>query len=229
MKIVHLSKNDLSGGAARAAYRLHQGLRLGGHDSVMMVESRTSDDPSVVAFAKPMDTQSLVMRGIRQELIGRAFKDYRRSRPPGYDLFSDDRSLYASTLVDQLPASQIVNLHWIPGFVDYRAFFSRVPRSRSIVWTFHDLNALTGGCHYDFGCDRYVAGCGSCPQLGSADPGDLSRDVWERKRRMFSNVPVSRLHIVAPSRWLANEARHSPFLGRFQVDVIPYGLDLEEF
>ena len=229
MKIVHLNKNDLSGGAARAASRLHQGLRRAGHDSVMLVESRTSDDPSVVAFAKPMDGPSLVRRSIRQEWIGRAFKGYRGSRPAGYELFSDDRSSYASTLLHQIPASQIVNLHWIPGFVDYRAFFTRVPRSRPTVWTLHDLNAVTGGCHYDFGCDRYVAACGACPQLGSADPGDLSHDIWERKRRVFSDVPASRLHIVAPSRWLANEARRSPLLGRFQVDVIPYGLDLEEF
>ena len=53
MKIVQLSKNDRSGGAARAAYRLHQSLRLVGQHSVMVVESRTSDDPSVVMFEKP--------------------------------------------------------------------------------------------------------------------------------------------------------------------------------
>lgn len=229
MKIVQLSKNDLAGGAARAAYRLHKGLQRVGHESVMVVESRIGDDPSVVRFEKPMDGVSLVRRGLRQAWITRDFKRYRQSRPAGYELFSDDRSPYASTLLAQIPACNVINLHWIPGLVDYQAFFTRVPPATPVVWTLHDLNPLTGGCHYDLGCDRYVAGCGTCPQLGSEDPKDLSHDVRERKRRLFSRVPSSGLHFVTPSRWLADEVKRSPILGRFPVDVIPYGLDLEEF
>jgi glycosyltransferase involved in cell wall biosynthesis len=229
MKVVQLNKNDLSGGASRAAYRLHKGLLRAGHESVMVVDSRTSDDPSVVAFVKPMDSLSLVRRGLRQMWIGRALKRYGHSRPGGYELFSDDRSSYGAMLLDQIPACQVVNLHWIPGFVDYPAFFTRVPRSTPIVWTLHDLNPLTGGCHYDLGCDRYATSCGMCPQLGSKDLGDFSHKVWERKQRLFSRVPSARLHFVTPSRWLADEVKRSPFLGRFPVGVIPYGLDLEEF
>jgi glycosyltransferase involved in cell wall biosynthesis len=195
----------------------------------MVVESRASDDPSVVAFEKPMDTLHLVRRGLRQMWIARDFKRHRDSRPSGYELFSDDRSSYGSTLLDQIPACQIINLHWIPGFVDYQAFFTRVPRSTPIVWTLHDLNPLTGGCHYDLGCDRFVARCGACPQLGSNVSSDLSLRIWERKERLFSRVPTSRLHFVASSQWLAHEVRRSPILGRFPITIIPYGLDIEEF
>jgi glycosyltransferase involved in cell wall biosynthesis len=229
MKVVQLTKNDLSGGAARAAYRLHKGLQRAGHESVMVVASRTSDDPSVVAFEKPMDGLSLVRRGLRQARIDRDFRRFHRSRPSGYELFSDDRSPYASTLLNQIPACQVINLHWIPGFVDYQAFFTRVPRSTPIVWTLHDLNPMTGGCHYDLGCERYLARCGSCPQLGSRDSTDLSQQVWRRKQSLFSKLPSTKLHFVTPSRWLAGEVRRSPILGKFPVDVIPYGLDLEEF
>jgi glycosyltransferase involved in cell wall biosynthesis len=229
MKIVHVSKNDLSGGAARAANRQHVGLRRAGYDSLMIVASRSSEDPSVLAFEKPMDVASLVRRGLRQVRIDRDFKRYRASRPRGYELFSDERSSYASTLLDQIPACQIINLHWIPGFVDYEAFFTRVPQSTPVVWSLHDLNPLTGGCHYDLGCDRFVARCGACPQLGSKDPNDLSRKVWRRKERLFSRVLGSRLNLVASSRWLAQEVRRSPILGKFPITIIPYGLDLEEF
>jgi glycosyltransferase involved in cell wall biosynthesis len=229
MKVVQLNKNDLSGGAARAAYRLHKGLQRVGHESVMVVESRTSDDPSVVVFEKPMDTLHLVRRGLRQMRIARDFKRYHESRPSGYELFSDDRGSYGSTLLDQIPACQVINLHWISGLVDYWSFFRRVPRSTPIVWTLHDLNALTGGCHYDLGCGRYVTHCGPCPQLGSQDSRDLSYAVWERKQRLFSKVSSSRLRFVAPSRWLAQEVKRSPILGRFPLSVIPHGLDLEEF
>ncbi len=229
MKIVHVNKNDLSGGAARAAYRLHKGLQRLGHSSVMVVESRQSDDASVVGFDKPGDCLNLVRRGMRQLRIDRSFGRYRRSRPSGYELFSDDRSSYAGALLPQLPLSDVINLHWIPGLVDYEAFFSGMRASVPIVWTLHDLNVLTGGCHYDLGCGRYNAGCGGCPQLGSVREEDLSRAVWARKERVFGALNPSRLNFVAPSRWLGREVERSPVLSRFPVCVIPYGLDLDEF
>jgi len=229
MRVVHLSKNDLSGGAARAAYRLHKGLQRIGQESVLFVESRTSDDPRVTAFEKPMDIPSRVRRGLRQIWISRGFNRYRQSRPAGFELFSDDRSPYGSTVLEQIPACQVINLHWIRDLVDYDSFFTRVLRSTPVVWTLHDLNPLTGGCHYDLGCGRYLTHCGSCPQLGSSDSRDLSYKVWERKRGLFSTVSPSRLQFVTPSRWLAEEVRRSPILGKYPVCVIPYGLDLEEF
>ena len=65
-------------------------------------------------------------------------------------------------------------------FVDYRSFFARVPSHIPIVWTFHDMNPFTGGCHYDEGCGRFVECCGGCPQLGSKNLHDLSRQIWRR-------------------------------------------------
>src|SRR4030095_6253856 len=38
-----------------------------------------------------------------------------------------------------------------------------------------------------------------------------------------------RLHLVAPSRVLANEAKRSSLLQQFSVTAIPFGLDTEEF
>ena len=39
----------------------------------------------------------------------------------------------------------------------------------------------------------------------------------------------SQLHLVAPSRWMAEQVRQSALLGRFPVTVIPNGLDVEAF
>src|SRR5262249_35456290 len=136
---------------------------------------------------------------------------------------------YGSTLLRQIPRCEVVNLHWISGFVDYAAFFNRVPQSTPVVWTLHDLNPMTGGGHYGLGCGRFVLGCGVGPQVGSEDSADLSHDVWERKSRALSRVSSSRLHFVAPSRWVADEVKRSSIFQRFPVTVIPHGLDLEEY
>jgi glycosyltransferase involved in cell wall biosynthesis len=229
MKIVHINKNDILGGAARAAYRLHKGLQRAGHESTMFVISRQSDDRSVRVYERPRSMGGALRRKISQRRIEADLGRYDRSRPRGLELFSDDRSSYATTLQRQIPDAQIINLHWVPGFVDYQSFFGNGSFSKPAVWTLHDLNPLTGGCHYDLGCGRYVTGCGSCPQLGSREPDDLSSRVWNRKLQLFSRVPASRLHFVTPSQWLSEELKRSPILGKYPVRVIPYGLDLGEF
>jgi glycosyltransferase involved in cell wall biosynthesis len=141
--------------------------------------------------------------------------------------FTEDRTEFAGQVAPQIPPGDVINLHWVRHLIDFQAFFGAV--ERPVVWTLHDMNAFTGGCHYDAECGRYAAACGACPQLRSPDERDLSRQVWERKQAAFSQVPPDRLHVVAPSRWLADCARRSSLLARFPVHVIPYSLDLNTF
>ena len=227
MRIVHLNTYDVRGGAARSAYRIHKGLQRAGHHSTMLVKEQTGSDPSVTLFHSPEDPLTRLRRRMRREAITRDFRRYQHSRPQGYEPFSDERTLFGATLVDQLPACDVVNLHWIAGFLDYEAFFSRVTQSTPVVWTLHDMNAFTGGCHYDDGCGRFRGSCGACPQLGSTVERDLSRAVWERKRRAFTGLKRSALRVVTPSRWLAAEATRSTLFAGLQTDVIPYGIDVE--
>jgi glycosyltransferase involved in cell wall biosynthesis len=194
----------------------------------MLVVSQSSDDPAVISISRPMDLASRLRRGIRQYHIAQDFRRYKQSRPAGCDLFSDDRTEFGQALFGQLPHCDVINLHWVSGFLDYESFFRQVPRTTPIVWTLHDMNPFTGGCHYNLGCDRYLEGCGTCPQLGSSDEHDLSSAIWKRKRAVFSQLDPSRLKIVAPSRWLACEAKRSALFSRFPIAVIPYGLDVND-
>ena len=224
-----MSTKDIRGGAARAAYRLHCGLCGQGYDSSMFVAHCDSDDPSVTSYVPPMDFPSGLRRVLRRGLIWRDFRRYESSRPSCHDAFTDSRSEYGVALLKQLPSCDLINLHWIAGFVDYRSFFARVPSHIPIVWTLHDMNPFTGGCHYDEDCGRFVEGCGGCPQLGSNDLRDLSRQIWRRKRNIFQQIEPDTLHIVTPSLWLTEEAKRSSLLGRFPISVIPYGLDTDIF
>src|SRR4029453_4347286 len=58
---------------------------------------------------------------------------------------------------------------------------------------------------------------------------DLSRQIWRRKRAVLGAIAPGRLHLVAPSRWLANEAKRSSLLQKFPITVIPLALDTEGF
>ena len=179
-KVVHLSTYDVAGGAARAAYRLHDGLRRAGVDSSMFVREARTTDSSVIKFEPTKSFCKRAERRIRREQIDRKL---RPAVPPDSDRvepFRTDRSEYGLDILPQLPPYDILNLHWIADFVDYPSFFGAFSKNTRIVWTLHDMNAFTGGCHYDLGCGRYLGECGNCPQLLAAGANDLSREIWTR-------------------------------------------------
>jgi glycosyltransferase involved in cell wall biosynthesis len=196
----------------------------------MLVQRKRSDDGTVSRFRPDAGLGRRLARRWRRWRIERDHARYEASAPGWREPFHGDRTEFAGEVVASLPPADVVNLHWISRLVDYRAFFDGLPERLPVVWTLHDMNLFTGGCHYDRGCGAYRRRCGRCPQLGSEDEDDLSRQVWRRKRDLFSRTPRERLHLVTPSRWLAEEASASSLIDdRFPVSVIPYGLDTNAF
>ena len=228
-KVVHLSTFDMAGGAARAAYRLHSGLRKAGIDSSMFVRESRTKDRSVVRFEPTNTFLGRAERRIRREHIQRKVRPSLHPSNERFEPFRIDRSEYGTDVFSQLPPHDIVNLHWVADFVDYPSLARTLSAGRRVVWTLHDMNAFTGGCHYDLGCGRYLNQCGECPQLRVPASNDLSREIWKRKKSLFDRLPADKIHFAAPSAWLAEEVKRSPMLERFAVSVIPYGVDLNDF
>jgi glycosyltransferase involved in cell wall biosynthesis len=228
VRITHLTTYDVSGGAARATYRLHKGLGAAGHESRILALYKSSTDPAVFQFVPPRDILTRLSRGLKRRRLERSGSEIRALRA-GSTYFSDDRSQHCADVLRQLPPTDVLNLHWIAGFLDYRDFFRELPAQLPVVWTLHDMNAFTGGCHYDEGCGKFCLQCGACPQLGSSSPKDLSSQIWLRKREAFSSCGERLTHLVTPSRWLAEEARKSALLSGHPIAVIPYGIDTESF
>ncbi len=228
MRILHINSHDLSGGAARAALRLHMALLGQGAQSRMFVETRQSSDiEGIHGFKVPGEFSR-----IRWQLLRRFFNHpilaAQDRSGETFDVFTDDRSPCGKAARRQLPGHDVVNLHWIAGFIDYRDFFSRATTA-PIVWTLHDMNPFTGGCHYAGGCDRFMSQCGGCPQLGSSRQDDPSRRIWKRKRSAYTNRSLDSLHIITPSAWLAGEVAKSTLMGGFPVTHIPNCIDTEVF
>jgi glycosyltransferase involved in cell wall biosynthesis len=195
----------------------------------MFVAHSSSGDPTITVFRQSGILSRRIRRYIRRRRIGRSLKRYRKSGFNNDMPFSDIRSHFADETFLQCPESDVINLHWIAQFMGCESLSRLFVRRCIFVWTLHDMNPFTGGCHYDCGCDRYKERCGACPQLASKIPKDLSRKIWERKQLLFKQIDSNRLHIVTPSRWLAGEVNRSSLLKRFPVTVIPNGLDVREF
>lgn len=120
-----------------------------------------------------------------------------------------------------------MHLHWIAFLADYPHFFAALPARSPLVWTLHDMNPFTGGCHFSGNCSRFLQGCGNCPQLESRGPQDLSHHTFALKQRQLAR---RELHVTAPSQWMLRQAQQSPLWPQQTTfHHIPYGLDLKVF
>jgi len=204
-------------------------LKKIGVTSQMLVVKRRSADADVTECRTDRSLCGRLSRKARrivQEAPLRRFAGY---DPDGFRRFSTERSWYGDELLRDLPGCDVINLHWIAGMFDVSALFRLLPVHLPVVWTLHDMNPLTGGCHYDQGCGKFVENCGRCPQLVSDREGDPSRTALRNKRRAFAEVSEDRFCLVAPSEWLASCARASSLFRRFAVESIPYGIDTLDF
>jgi hypothetical protein len=138
----------------------------------MMVQQKDSTDESVICFKPRLDATGRLRRLFRRRSLAASRRRF-GAPPEGASYFSDDRCEHRADLLSQLPPTDILNLHWIAEFVDYHDFFRAIPRGLPVVWTLHDMNPFTGGCHFDGGCGKYQEKCGACPQIGSSKVDDL--------------------------------------------------------
>ncbi|MCX5679734.1 MAG: glycosyltransferase [Candidatus Omnitrophica bacterium] len=224
MKVLHICTRD-SGGAGRGAINVHRGLKALGVDSKLLVLERLTKDEDVVPFTQKFNIIHRLLNRVRSNAVRSELAVYQKARFRKSDLFSDNRSIYAVGVHPLVREANIIVLHWIPHMVDVQEFFSRI-EGRSIVWTLHDMNAFTGGCHYAEDCMRYKTGCGCCPQLGSIDPNDLSRQIFKRKEASYRKC---RIYIAAGSEWLAERARGSLLFKGCDIRTIHYSVDTSIF
>lgn len=214
MSILLISTADIQGGAPRAAYRLHQGLQSIGVDSQMLVQYKYSNDKTVIAPTTRFG-QSIARTRIAVDRLPE--KLYPRRQKTGFSpQWLPDPIVPKITQLNP----DIINLHWIgEAFLQIETI---AKFKQPLVWTFHDMWAFTGGCHYSGECDRYTGNCGACPQLGSHQDWDLSRWVWQRKAKSWRNLNLT---IVALSSWLANCTRASSLFKDLRIERIPNGID----
>ena len=226
LRVLTVNVSDSSGGAARAAYRIHKATIEAGIDGRFLVKNKSLNDPNVLSV-QSFDSFSSFKAPFRwlQHKINNKLQQARwRPYPNRQNVFMSD--LRGSSLHGALQKIEydILHLHWINlRFVDIEDL---AKITKPIVWTLHDCWPFTGVCHYFYDCTRYKQSCGSCPHLASNNEKDLSHKVWQKKMEVFSKLNI---HVVCPSNWLAQAARESTIFKQFPVSVIPNPLDTDFF
>lgn len=236
MRIHHINAY-LDGGAAVASRRLHHGLVAAGIESRYWHADHVRDAAAWVdadtyhalpwhppAWWRLRASLDFGLRWAGERLL-RSW--YRRGRSARFGMYSGPVRPYDTPLGGGLEDCDLLHLHWVSRTIDYRSFFASIPRRMPLVWTLHDMQPLTGGCHHACDCERFRERCGHCPILGRPGERDLSFRDHAIKRRA---IGTRRVHVVTPSVWLERLARQSSvFSPSCSFQTIRNGIPLERF
>lgn len=213
MRALLLSHSNVGGGAGRAAERLRAALADAGVDVRMHVDFRSEDAEDVMRNKGPLVDAMRRLRISAEEI-------------PAYVTGHAQPRLYSPGMTSAIRARRInassadvVNLHWTG--MGYLSIESIGRIAKPLVWTLHDMWAFTGGLGYD----DESADAAWRSGFATASRLDIERWVMRRKQRAWKRP----IHLVAPSRWLANLAAASPLTDGWPMQVIPNPLDVDLF
>ena len=205
-----------SGGAAIGSGRRIQALRDIDVDARMYTAIKNLKSAEVIELEGPP--------GKRQKFRDEIMNGIARTKNcSASELFSGVGSVADLSQNPDVLDCDIIHLHWITGLfgVDNFAALANKP----VAWTFADINALTGGCHYSEGCTQFTNACQSCHFFEEGE--SLPNQAWATKRKLYSQV--KNLSIVCPSQWMAEQVKKSALLGDRPVHVIPNAMPVDTF
>ena len=220
MKILIVSTLDIEGGAAKAAYRLHQSLLHEGIDCRMLVQNKKSDDYTVIGPSSKMEMMVNIARPTLDRIPLMFYTQ--RQQVEFYPAFLP----FSNTVkrINQINPD-IVHLHWINGGMIRIEDIIKI--KAPIVWSLHDMWLFTGGCHYSEECNGYEKNCGNCKILSSDKEKDLSRKIFKRKQKIFSQK--ENMTIVGLSKWLYKCSKSSTLLQDKRHINLPNPIDTTTF
>lgn len=217
MKVELLSYSDSSGGAARAAFRMHRVLIASGEECTLRVVEKDSDDWRVIV-SNPVE-------GSRVQSRLKRLSDRLISYQKTENLTLHSAAAFFTSGLDAVlnrSDSAVVNLHWVCGNMLSVEEIGRI--QKPVVWTMHDMWPFCGAEHYapDTSFARFEAGYNRLNRPSGDSGLDIDRWVWKRKLKAWRKP----MHIISPSRWLAECAKRSVLMRDWPISVVPNPIDI---
>jgi glycosyltransferase involved in cell wall biosynthesis len=245
LSILQVNTVDTGGGAYRIGEDLHHTYLDFGHDSWVGVGMKATDDPRVLvipndasrgAWARAwIQAEHLLARSPRRRLGTWLGRSLRTAGQPGRSMRIvrgwEDFDFPGTLKLLELPPRRpdVVHAHNLHGgYFDLRVL-PRLSAAVPVFLTLHDAWLLSGHCAHSLDCERWISGCGHCPDLTLYPEvwRDNTAPNWQRKRAIYRE---SRLFVATPCRWLMDKLDRSMLAeGTVERRVIPNGVDLNRF
>lgn len=220
MRFLHVSTGD-DRGAYSGAYRLHRNLIDAGHESVMLVGSKATSDPSV--FAPPAWAQRVRLLGQKAcSLVSMCLfgADEQRARIFKWGLPFVRLGAVSGAAKSFKP--DLVIVYYVADFLS-EAQLAELRRRISAPMAFYlmDMGMLTGACHYAWECEGYRQGCSQCPATGSRWVRGAIALKWMSKDRHYRLIQPT---IVSGSEMLDQQVRGSALCRAYSREKILMGV-----
>ena len=219
MRILHVNTYPY-GGAFTGAYRLHKALLKNGVESKMLVSTHPilSILCEVFIYDKAIRKSNFFNR-VLSELgfpvtANQKKKIYTKGLKGEYEIISFPFSDVDITESDEFHTADLIHLHWIAGFVDYKSFFKKC--NKPIVFTLRDLNPVQGIFHYEE------------DKLRNLDFNSLEKKYIHLKST-YLNRFKGQIQIVGISDWITEKSRNSIIFKDLPHSVIHNCINTEEF
>ena len=204
MHVLHVNTLADGGGAAIAASRLSAALQAQGVTSSLCV--RRGHLPFLMERLRIFVANGCSRNGLWLVDIANVGEDITRR--------------------EEFRRADIVHLHWVnQGFLSLNSIGRILDSGKPVVWTLHDMWPVTAICHHAGRCSAYTRRCHDCPMLCNPAPDDLSAQVFDRKRQVYTR---GHINFVGVSRWTADKARKSALTQGHDVHVIHNALPVAE-
>lgn len=216
MRIFALNFSDSIGGAAKAAYRIHQAVRAAGFNSSLIVNRKSLSDPNILGPQTLLKVLFDKFRSGVGVLMARALRSQKT------DYYSI--AIFPTWWAKKFSRSDVdvIHLHWINGEMMSISDLGEI--QKPLVWTLHDMWAFSGAEHYSRN-SRWKEGYNQTNRPADEAGFDLNRWTWLRKQASWKKP----IQIVTPSKWLADCVRSSALMRDWPVEVIPNPIDVDKW
>jgi len=201
-----------TGGAGLVAKTLAETQSNMGHDSKLITSIRGG------LREHPFEHPALTMSAVIDQHIVRS--------TGSSAMFSMARRQLSTIDLGKVRKGALIHLHWVEGVVDHENVKNWLGSGRKLVWSLHDMSPFTGGCHSNLGCRGFESSCSNCPQVKQFFQKRIQRN-FESTNQFDSSI--SRLRLVAPTKWMARMARQSSIFRNTDVTVICNPISVDFF
>jgi len=214
MKILMINKSDHGGGAAIASTGLADSLKEYCGCDVMF------------ASAKAIRPDTFELRGKCGWIIEESIDRITRKAGFEYGFLPFSRRGILKAVKEFKP--DIINIHNIHSGYFETELLEKLGDFAPVVWSIHDMWALTGHCTVTKGCSKWMTGCGKCPNLDvyPALGIDGTAELFKRKMDMIQKTDII---ASAPSKWIYDSLEKSPMWKNKLIESINYGIDEKLF
>jgi len=243
MKILHITNNDYDG-AGKAVIRLHRALIYIGVDSRVALAFSKYENKNVFQVGYYTDTKKKLIT----DLV--SFKTLFNPNKLVEILYFLCIRISEKVLVNFFTLDYLFNLNF--GISRYRKLRNHIKDFDVLI--FHsiqgmifpdeilelhqdfdikiimhplDMEQITGGCHFNYSCNKWQERCGNCFQLNTSKPNDRSNKTFVTKKSSYSNIPI---HWVASNSFVKNRLITSPLCSiEHKFSTIYIGVDEDRF